>query len=406
MTTSSPYVTYHCDTCDRTTEIQLDARRPDPLRCNITLNCRGKLSRVGVHDVKRRLFTPAAAGLTDYYPRGTSITAVSTAGEIPQISLLTSKEGPGLALAVLKHRVNGANSEFYTTDSAGGNVIVESLTAALTNPTTATTIQIALYELQPELLKFKKYSYLINNSVQVIRGADNTPEENNLRFTSQNRVRVYVNGLELDDSEFDRTTENEIVFTPMITTINNLIEVIVYNDISATILDEAKLVWLNFKFLTPTVSADLVKRGNSCWGDVNKVTIEDADRFCFFCTDFSGLLSDRSYGVARVQARSTGGILVINPAETFILLGKHPFSFSDKELFAYVALDDLMDDVVLVYRRDVGKTEFTVADSEITQVTSPLTPLDHVSVTEAAVVPNTVATGTTTLKRKFTLGPT
>src|SRR4051812_21628379 len=101
----SSYVVYKCDTCKRETEIILDGRRPDPTRCNITLRCRGKLSRSGQHSVKKHLFTPIVSGLTDYVPRGAQVAAAQAVVEDAQVSLLTGRDAPGLTLLGLKRRV-------------------------------------------------------------------------------------------------------------------------------------------------------------------------------------------------------------------------------------------------------------------------------------------------------------
>lgn len=70
---SSPYIIYKCDTCARETERQQDPRRPDPLRCTITLNCRGKMARSGERGAKKFLFPSTTTSLIDWRERGTIV---------------------------------------------------------------------------------------------------------------------------------------------------------------------------------------------------------------------------------------------------------------------------------------------------------------------------------------------
>lgn len=404
MFTTAPYIIYKCDTCARETEKQLDSRRPDPNRCNITLNCRGKLSRVGERPVKKFLFPSTSSSLNDWRQRGTPKGPEAASTEEEQISLFCANDGSGIVISALHRRSSGPNSVFYTTDADGAELVTEA-PSSIAYPVESAG-NVVMYEIAPELVKYKKYSYLVNTTVQNVRGPDNSAEKNNLRFSSGDKLKVYVNGVELAPEEYDASSvANEIIFTPMITTITNLVEIVVYEDITIAVTAE-NTVRLPVFFMKVGDPA----RGKYCWGDTTMVNVDGQDRFCFFCNDLSSLLPGRSYGLVGLEMRdSTGMYRSVAPTEWSFMLGKHPFGFVDKDLHAYAkaaSLVDLNAENVLSFRNSslTGVPELTTAASGITQVFAPIKLVGVVPATESS--PVNPPEGTATLKRKFTLGPT
>lgn len=389
------YIVYRCTVCERQTEIEENGSRPDPIRCNITNRCRGKLERIGSRSNKQFLFTPVVSGLEDFIPRGTEISKTVITQPAPQVSLLS---GPGMiSMSVMLKRTESGNTIYSVLDEAGALFDVYQAVGSTNVVADPVRIYMKLFELTPEILSYKKYTFVRNEPVSLLQGSDDSPEAKNLRFTQADNLQVYVNGILAEASEFDSSIDNQITFTPMITDTNNVIEVLVYTDIDASI-DEDQLIDLEFKPLHTSNASELTQRNSCAWGShANALIIYspedqalmnddntandplDTSRHILYCVDLGPLSSDKSYGVARVEVTSliSGQTRSIKPGEVNILLAREPYAFSDRELFAYVSGTDLItEDAVLSYARSqaTGDLLLTIEESRVTQTFNPIQP--------------------------------
>src|SRR5271157_624535 len=89
---------YECDTCQRTLERLNDGRHSDPVNCCITEKCRGHLSLTGTRQGVPNL-TPPVIGLTDWFPRGTTLSTTPLPPVIPPAIISTFGGGGGMTLA-------------------------------------------------------------------------------------------------------------------------------------------------------------------------------------------------------------------------------------------------------------------------------------------------------------------
>lgn len=409
MTNSAKYIVYKCNVCYRETELALDGRRPDPSRCNITLKCRGKLERIGARSGKEFLFTPLVPGLPDYIQRGTSIVAAPKLSVPNPITVYTAAGAGIIAIAGIRRTVVGANTEFSVIDENNNPFVVETFNSIRILPTSP--IRAVLFEISPELLSASRYIYSIVGPVSIVTGLDNSPDSKKLRFTEANEISVFVNGIEIDESEYDRSVDDQIIFTPTIIDSNNVVEVFVYNDITTTI-STAKQVVLEFRTLIPTVLEDLDLRKLCCWGNYGGTMIGDeVERMTLFCTDLTGLNQDKSYGIAYFEITSTEEeTRKILPSEIFFLLGKEPFAYRDKELYAYLEGNKLVNEQsILTYKISQlsGQLFLTVDASSITQVFNPIKLTKRITLLIRYEPPTTgtALEGTENLKPKYILGP-
>lgn len=411
MSTSAKYIVYKCNVCERETEIALDGRRPDPTRCNITQRCRGLLERVGERSAREFLFTPIVPGLPDYVPRGTAIVPAAKL-TVPNPITVQSAMGAGIiAMSVIRTRVVGNSREYYIVDENGSTLTLE---VRHLNTTIAYTsiVRAVLFEISSELLTTTKYTYVVSGPVQMISGQDNSPERRSLRFTAANQLQVYVNGILIDPTGYDRTINDQIKFTPSIFESNNVVEVFVYKDLSAAI-NNTKQIVLTFRALVPTVPDDLALRKLDAWGNYGAVIIEGVERLILFCTDLTQLDPNKSYGVAYFEAESyLGEKRKVKTNEVFIVLGREPFAFHDKELYAYLRGTALVDDnAVLTYKESQasGQLFLTVDESVITQVFDPIEQTKKITaiteITTTETVTGTALEGTENLTKKYIIGP-
>ena len=408
MSTLSKFAIYQCDTCDRETEIQLDGNRPDPVRCNITLKCRGKLQKTGERSAKKFLFTPIVEGLEDYIPRGTVATRSVTPTTIRPISIFTGGGDGMIAAAAIRRRVVGSNASFYVITASGDEYHLESQADSVLIPQTV-TLTMQVFEITPELLQATKFTYNFKNTAQLIQGPDDSIEGRNLRFDGANRIRVYANGVELTASQFDRSVHDQITLTPAVTGQNNIIEVLVSKDIDF-LITATQLIPIYFKALIPTVLDDLALRELNCWGNFQTASIDGVERVLMYSANFGLLDPDKSYGVSRidVQASAMAEAVSLAPTEFKILLGREPFAVQDKELYAYLAGETLIvEDSILSYNRSTGTgvLELSIDESALTQIYNPI--LGSNKVTEAINTASITETaqGITPVRRKYILGP-
>lgn len=421
---TSKYIIYKCDVCSRQTELELDGNRPDPLRCNITENCRGKFSRVGGRSVREFLFTPIVPGLSDYIPRGTVINPAPQLVVPNPITVFTASGTGIIALSGVQRSSTSTpivgypagHTEFSIKkdDIPGTKIVIENAPIATINPQTS-SIRAVLFEISSELLTSSKYTYVIAGPASIVSGQDNSPESKNLRFTEANKIVVYANGIELiyEDTpsgrkDYDRRVDNQITFTPTIYDSNNVIEVFVYKDISVAI-GNSKQVVLEFNSLVPTIVDSAALRELDCWGNYSSVKINSIERFTLFCTDLSQLNINKSYGLAYFEVTSIDSTIHrVKSSEVFILLGKEPFAFRDKELYAYLSGTSLVDlQSILTYKQSAASGELllSVDETSITQVFNPLILTNPIETLNSITTVSTSLPGSENLNQKYILGP-
>lgn len=402
---TSKYIVYQCGVCKRETEIALDARRPDPVRCNITLNCRGKLQRVGERNTKGFLFTPIVPGLDDYVPRGTDLTVLPVPEVQQPVTIFTGSGTITCALVERDPPIDNVSS-FYVYGEDDSRVMIEARPGS--NRTFINSYMVLyVYEITPTMLKYRKYTYEAPNGIQLLRGLDDSPEGKNLRFQTDDTVKVFVNGVET--LNFDRSVANQITLTPAVTVQNSIVEVYVYDELSTVVPDE-DLIPLTFRPLQAS-NADISIRQKNCWGDFYGVQIGGKTRLLMHCLDTGELDVNKSYGIVRaemVPADTSSSPIPIRYRDLFFLLGKEPFMFQDKELHAFVNAEKVMSSsTILNYRQSVasGDYELVIDSTLIDQVFHPIIPqIPVVGVTEQEATGQTV-NGSEVLKRKYILGP-
>lgn len=412
---TSKYIIYKCDVCSRQTELELDGNRPDPLRCNITEKCRGKFSRVGERSVREFLFTPIVPGLSDYIPRGTVINPAPQLVVPNPITVFTASGTGIIALSGVQRSSTSTpivgypsgHTEFSIKNESGTKIVLENVPIATIDPQTS-SIRAVLFEISAELLTSSKYTYVISGPASIVSGQDNSPESKNLRFTEANKIVVYANGIELSNTAYDRSIDNQITFTPTIYDSNNVIEVFVYKDISVAI-GNSKQVVLEFNSLVPTVIDSAALRELDCWGNYSSVKINSIERFTLFCTDLSQLNINKSYGLAYFEVTSIDSTIhKVKSSEVFILLGKEPFAFRDKELYAYLSGTSLVDlQSILTYKQSAASGELllSVDETSITQVFNPLILTNPIETLNSITTVSTSLPGSENLNQKYILGP-
>jgi hypothetical protein len=303
---------------------------------------------------------------------------------------------------LLKRAESGSSHSFEVLDSNGVKFVLETNPNTVQLPSTITA-NLVLFKISPNLLQFKPYSYQVSGSVQVIRGIDDSLNANSLRFNSTNNVRVFINGVELDSSQYDRSVDDQITFTPAIYETNNVIDILVYNDLSSSI-STSEIVKLKFDVLNSSDQTDLSFLTANSWGDSCSVKYKD-ERFLLHCCDISKLTPDFSYGISYLEISNGTTTKNVLPSEFGLLLGSSPYTSHDKELYSFLRGSNLLNGItVLYYGQDesTGLTEIRVVESVLTQLTRPLIPSRNVDLTS---VESSTLVSQNKLNHQYVLGP-
>jgi hypothetical protein len=403
------FAVYQCSSCERQIEIQQDPKSPGPSRCNITFKCPGLLSLVNTRSVRTELFPPVVFGLQDYIQRGTVIAAANATATVASANLTNSGDTSSLVLAGLRKSTTSGTNHFYVIGSQGNTVYTENLTLNPLQLPVNTKIYLNLYQLTAEILQYNQYIYNRSSNVQFVQGADDSAQSKNLRFSSGDKIRVFLNGIEMVEGTFDTSIANQINFTPMLTGTSNVIEIYVYQDITTAISNGATLTQLMFKPLNVGTPADLAERDVNAWGDVGSVNLGGSEQFLLFCTDIGTLDSSASYGISSAHAVSETGITYdLDLSSLNLLISYPPYGYADKDLTHYVNLNDLAtgDGVIsMSIGVKTGQQEINCAADYVTNTYKQLT----IGVSVASSVTSKETNGTTLpitqMSNAFILGP-
>lgn len=167
------YVTLKCSVCTRQKDELVDLTHYTPDRCTITLACEGRLTVVGHTSEGSTLLSVPPAGLTNWYPRGSTVAV-------------------GTALAT--------DALYDTSTGAYGQLVVAVSVAALGyDPGPASTMTIGLLAEQQVARDYRQYTYRRTGAVSVINGVEDATTKKVLRYTlvgpTPDQVEVYVNGV-------------------------------------------------------------------------------------------------------------------------------------------------------------------------------------------------------------------
>jgi hypothetical protein len=338
----------------------------------ITAKCKGKLKLTGSRIGFQPKLTPTVTGLDDWVQRGSSASSSGTSSTTSTASITDFGGSGGLTLACVKYADNGTVRKFYaeTVDGAQALLTVGSTSAVIP----AVTVKATLYPLTPDVLVYRHYTYTSKTAISILEGPDDSTSQASLRFTSSNIIKIYVNGVPLSSSAYDRSVANKITLTPQLLSSNLIVDVFVYNDIK-TAFDTSAAIELEFTALSATTAAGLSLRNTCGWGNVVSINA-GTPQILLSCTDLTGLDKNKSYGVAYFTAVDTAGVTVKLSGDGMkLLLSQAPHAFNDKLLTRYLSCADLLNNGVLAFAQNTltGTYELCVTEDLITKTFEQIT---------------------------------
>jgi len=296
----SNFVLFQCNTCNRKTEQLINQTHATLTKCNITYKCTGTLIKIGESDTKTLSGSDSKSQiLTSWVPRGTTTQqgTQQSSGQVPINSALGI-----LSIAADATKTNAINSF---------NMSVE--IKRITNSS------------------FVEYFYNRTANTTTVSGQDDSSKRLSLRFvngSTPDALVVYVNGVEIDKSQYDRTVPGRLVFNPALSSETNLIRIMVYQQVAATY---KTLTFKKSNTVFPTASA---------WDNVSKVEQPRGTSYNIFtCADLS-LIPINTQMV--IKSVSYAGETTYD-GMGYLLRADAPFSNYDRDQLNTVLLKTMID---------------------------------------------------------------
>jgi hypothetical protein len=262
------YSTLQCSTCKRTRDQLINLTHYAPDKCTITLNCEGRLYIIGNTDAARAVLSIPPTGLSNWHPRGATITT------------------------------NFTLAEDLLYDTSTGNkkqvILAVSNTALGFTPGSQAVLTLNLIAEQQTAKDFRQYTYRRSTPFTTINGVEDAQGKKVLRYNivglTPDVVEVYVNGVKrdlgigIDDYQLNDGTinspvpPNSVLFNTLITGSSTQIDIIVTK---AASISSASLVFNR-------VIDDESRIGIGAWEDINFVSSPalNSEYSLFYC-DFS-----------------------------------------------------------------------------------------------------------------------
>jgi len=294
------YVTYQCSICRRKKDLVKDDKRAIPNLCIITKGCVGRLFPTG--ETNSPTPTAQAAGLTDWYPRGTEFAQETTVteAELSPIKLSTTPAA-SITVAVL-----------FESPATPPSSLVASIT-----------------QRKIEDIAFQQYIFNAQTPRDEFSGRDS--RGNNLRFDSaaiyEGRVFVLVNGVAKFSGEDLTLTPNTVTFNSYVPA-GSVVNVGVYverNSVQRT---------LNF------VRNDFETVFQGSWHNIRHVTLPPfGDKWVLYTCSEIGEFTTSSR--ARLDKFESQPGIQVPLSDIKFLLASEPYGFLDRNYNFVVNADEL-----------------------------------------------------------------
>lgn len=343
------YITYQCTVCRRTKDVERDDKRAIPSGCTITKGCGGTLFKIGDKGFAEQ--TQPVAGVTDWYPRGTS----------------PSKDTGRTASDYVEMSVS----------SSGALVVAVKMTTAQASAVSELTLKIQ--QRRVETIPFTQFIFRIFKTepvtqpgqaevkTSVVSGRDS--QGRNLRIDgtaqSEGRLRVRVNGVERTDYTVTATGQTSSIRILEELTPESVIDIIVLNEKE---VQEKELTFVTNR--TIAVNDLSGAWGNVRWvGKLNPLLSQpNEERFWLYtCTSTASIPSS-----ARIKVIGLfDGATLIEPERVLFLLASTPYSHVDRYLGLTIPLTALQEDFAVLTSNKTTR-DFTTDKANLVSVYPPL----------------------------------
>lgn len=261
------YVSLKCSTCTRQKDELVDLTHFVPDRCTITLGCEGRLSPVGYTSDGSTVLSVPPTGLSNWYPRGSTITSTKA-----------------LESDLLYDTSTGSKQQVIIAVPVNNLGFVPASTAKLT---------LTLDAEQQTAKDFRQYTFRRSSPFTIINGVEDAQAKKVLRYNlggaNPDQVDVYVNGVKrnlnvdyfLNDGTIGSAVPpNSVMFAETITGTSQV-------DVIVTKASQSSATTITFS----RVIDDEDRVGSGAWEGVDYVTNPVVGDWVLFYCDFQELSS-------------------------------------------------------------------------------------------------------------------
>ena len=300
--TFKKFITYQCNICKRTKDMPTDKLHGFINLCTITQNCGGRLKPIATKNLREILPSSSEANLVNWKPRTQQEAAIQLQEE-PVVHLnLASSSAKVLTMAV----------------KGDPNLLPLNIDLKF-------SIELA------DSQSYLEYTYTLAAGIDTIIGTDNSSLGKLLRFTNNDVVMVYINGVLLSTSDFTLNYQGSTGYSVTLHTIKN-------------VQTSAKVVVFQNVPIAETSALTFSKNSNldisSAWENVNSVLINGEQWTVYSCVDISALPINSI--LTLYEGSSFSQTLPNTPLDQLRFLAAYdPFTVVDRIYNAVVSLANL-----------------------------------------------------------------
>jgi hypothetical protein len=329
----SNFEVFKCSVCNRHIEKQVDQKRAPISKCTITYKCTGSLLKVSESDSKTMTGPASDVSLTNWVKRGHVAKNTSTEATASSITINSAQD-------VLSIAVNDS----VTANELSARFEIKKLTNA----------------------SYVEYFYNRPSNTVLISGQDDSSKRLSLRFvngSTPDKIAVYLNGVEMNASGYDRSVPGRIAFNEALVDETNQIRVLVYKQDASS--------YLTLNFLRNDLST-VKNHASSSWGNVEKAAFGNVTCSVFTCTDVAKVPINSKLVLVDVSVKSTNAVLAGDFG--YLVIADAPYSSYDRNLNNAINLSKLIGTAAIVeYKKDVKNSpKFYVSENSIQSLFPPI----------------------------------
>lgn len=315
------YDVFQCNVCKQQTEKPVNQTHATLDRCTITFKCVGKLLKTGQTEIKASLTPNSNNDLEAWKPRtDTVLNQKLVVDEV--LTVMSGTEALSIAIKTTDYQSDDPLSLVLAQEKLGSSSFVE-------------------------------FFYNRPSNTTQLYGQDDSSKRLTLRFSTLDEVKVYINGIELASTLFDRSVSGRITLAQPLVDDASTINVVVFR--------QAAQILKTLTFTTNNTTHD----NTTAWGNVlSYETKENGHQYRIFtCRDLSSLEIGTTLKIDSLKSGSNP----ISLTHAYLLLSAKPYSSYDRDLDNVISLGAVLSNSIKFeyYSDDTGvPTVFTKKTSD------------------------------------------
>lgn len=310
------YITYKCNQCKRTIDKQINNLQPFLDKCDITLNCRGKLKPIFIKSTRN--LRASSSDLEDWMPRYNDNYIQSKQIEKPEFINLANSFNNHLVLAVEEQQFNDSNIELKFSIQHENN------------------------------FNYIEYTYYVEPGTTSLSGKDNSNNSQILRYTSEDELIIYVNGKQILESAdidgFQKAIVNNVGYI-----INFNFPILFKSTIKIIVYKQQPIIESNpieFK-----LNSELVNNSEISWDNITKIHFNNKNYLIYICSDITNISMN-----SRLNLYPSENDLDLS--KSFFLISTPNYTIIDRNKIQVIPLNNLVEDNTFI-KIEIKNSKYT-----------------------------------------------